>query len=79
MRIFGVFLSIDGEVNSHYQGRFTVFIRLAGCNFFKYKGCNYCDTKYAQDPNSGTEMPVEEVMKKVESFGCKKVTITGRL
>jgi len=73
MRIYEIFTSIDGEVNSFYQGRITTFIRFSGCNL----SCQYCDTKYAQDPASGEEMSVAEVVNEVKKLGCKKVTITG--
>lgn len=71
MRISEIFQSIDGEVNQFYQGRLTTFIRFAGCNL----KCRYCDTP--QGHQSGTEMSVEEVFKKVEELGCPNVTITG--
>jgi len=73
MRVSNIFLSIDGEVNTYHQGVFTVFVRLAGCNL----KCSYCDTSYSRDPNSGTNMNIDEVVHKIESFGCKKITITG--
>lgn len=74
MRIYEIFTSIDGEVNGYYQGRITTFVRFAGCNNLN---CSYCDTTYAQDPNSGTEMSVGEVVERVKELGCRKVTITG--
>jgi len=73
MRVSNIFLSIDGEVNIYHQGVFTVFVRLAGCNL----KCSYCDTSYSRDSNSGTDMDIDKVVHKIESFGCKKVTITG--
>ncbi len=73
MIINEIFTSIDGEVNQWGQGTFSTFIRLAGCNL----NCPYCDTQYAQNSKAGKEMTVEEVAKKVEEIGCKKITITG--
>ena len=76
MRIYSIFSSIDGEVNAHHQGRLTTFIRFAGCNFYE-NPCSYCDTGYAQHPESGVEMSVGEVMEKVGNLPANKVTITG--
>lgn len=73
MKLYSVFLSVDGEVNGFNQGAVTTFIRLAGCNL----RCNYCDTEYALEESSGYEIPVDKVVAAVEKIGCKKVTITG--
>lgn len=73
MRIYSIFQSVDGEVNSRGMGAMTTFIRFAGCS----AQCSFCDTEYAKDKNSGVEMTVEEVMKKVSRFECNNVTITG--
>ena len=73
MKIFSIFSSIDGECNSYGQGITTTFVRFSGCNL----KCSYCDTESALKTSSGKEMSVQEVMKKIESFGLKKVTITG--
>jgi 7-carboxy-7-deazaguanine synthase len=78
MRISSIFLSIDGEVNSCYQGGFSTFIRLAGCDFAGHNvHCTYCDTKWAQSSDAGKEMSIKEVIEEVERIGCDKVTITG--
>jgi len=73
MRIYSIFTSIDGEVNGWGQGGFSTFIRFAGCNL----RCKYCDTIYAQGGFSGKEMSVTEILVRIESRGCKKLTITG--
>lgn len=73
MRVYSIFRSIDGEVNHFHQGRFSTFIRLAGCNL----RCAYCDTLYAQEKDSGTEMSVAYIVKEIEKLNCWKVTITG--
>ena len=74
MKIVEIFQSIDGEVNAFYQGRLTTFVRTAGCNL----ACSYCDTKYAnQQVASRIEESPSQVFEKVQSFGCRKVTITG--
>ena len=79
MRIYSIFLSVDGECNKYGAGTFSTFIRFAGCamagNYEKH--CGYCDTKYAQAKDSGMEMGVSDVMREVRALGCSKVTITG--
>ncbi len=73
MRLYQMFPSIDGEVNNFHQGALTTFIRLAGCNL----ACSFCDTDYAQYYDSGLEVNIDEVIKRIEYFGIRKVTITG--
>lgn len=73
MIIRSIFQSIDGEVSRFHQGRISTFIRLAGCNL----RCEYCDTKYAQDSESGEERAVEDIIRTVIQYGSPKVTITG--
>lgn len=77
MKIYSIFNSIDGEVTPYYQGGFTTFVRMAGCNFGKDHCCPYCDTKYALELNSGREMSIEEVIANIGRLECNKVTITG--
>ncbi len=76
-----IFQSIDGEVNYFHQGRISTFIRFAGCNFFgkgpNDDGCQYCDTVYAQSPDSGYFMSVEDIIDEVVKLGSPNVTITG--
>lgn len=73
MKVYSIFRSIDGEVNSCFQGRQTTFIRLSGCNL----SCKYCDTKYAQDINSGKDMSISEIAYNLHVYNVNKVTITG--
>ena len=42
-----------------------------------YMWSHNCDTQYAADPDSGTEMSVDEIVSKVKELGGNKVTITG--
>lgn len=73
MKINQIFSSINGEVANCHQGSLCTFIRLQGCNL----NCKYCDTLYAQNPNSGIEMAVNEVAKEAASFKNTNITITG--
>ncbi|MDZ7292560.1 MAG: radical SAM protein [candidate division KSB1 bacterium] len=69
MRITEIFHSIQGE--SSYTGLPCVFIRTTGCNL----RCVWCDTAYSF--YGGEELSLDDIMKKVESYGCKLVEITG--
>lgn len=71
MKINEIFSSIDGE--GYRAGELATFIRVPGCNL----RCNYCDTKYALDENAGKEMSVKEILKEVEKYRVKNITITG--
>lgn len=71
MLINEIFPSIDGEINKYHQGALTLFVRFSGCSFSSK--CLYCDTDY----EAFQEMSVNEVVKKIESFGINKLTITG--
>ena len=64
-----IFISIQGE--STFAGRVCVFVRLTGCNL----DCAWCDTQYAK--TEGESMTVDEVVARVESFGCPLVEVTG--
>ena len=63
------FFSIQGE--SLFSGLATVFVRLSGCNL----RCSYCDTKYAFP--DGEEIKIDEIIKRISSYKCKLVEITG--
>jgi len=64
-----IFHSIQGE--STHAGRPCVFVRLTYCNL----RCSYCDTEYAFE--EGNEMSVEDIIKKIDSYNCNLVEITG--
>ena len=64
-----IFFSIQGE--SSFAGQPCVFVRLTACDL----RCRWCDTPYAFD--AGTATPVDEVVARVESFGCSLVEVTG--
>lgn len=69
MRITEIFYSIQGE--SSFMGRPCVFIRTSGCNL----RCVWCDTAYSF--YGGEEISLDDIVNKVESYGCKLVEITG--
>jgi 7-carboxy-7-deazaguanine synthase len=69
LKINEIYYSIQGE--SSYAGLPCVFVRLTFCNL----RCTYCDTEYAF--YEGTEYSIDEIINKVDSFGCKLVEVTG--
>ena len=64
-----IFHSIQGE--STHTGRPCVFVRLTACDL----RCSWCDTPYAF--TEGTRRSVDEVIARVEEYGCDLVEITG--
>lgn len=71
MKITEIFSSIDGE--GIRAGELATFIRVAGCNL----RCNYCDTKYSLKESDGIEMSIQEILKEVDKYKVKNITITG--
>ncbi len=69
MRITEIFYSIQGE--STFAGRPCVFVRVTGCPL----RCTWCDTAYAF--YEGEELSLDQVVERVETFGCRLVEITG--
>ena len=69
MRVTEIFHSIQGE--SSYAGQPCVFVRLTGCPL----RCTWCDTEYAF--YGGTEQQIDEILSKVDSYGCRLVEVTG--
>jgi 7-carboxy-7-deazaguanine synthase len=69
MRVTEIFHSIQGE--SSFAGQPCVFVRLTGCPL----RCTWCDTEYAF--YGGAEQPIEDILAKVESYGCRLVELTG--
>ena len=64
-----IFHSLQGETTR--TGVPTVFARLAGCNL----RCGYCDTAYAWE--EGNRMTLDEIVRRIASFKCHTVEITG--
>lgn len=69
LKITEIFHSIQGE--STWAGSACTFIRLTGCPL----RCTWCDTEYAF--TGGERMALDEIVRKVESFGCNLVELTG--
>ena len=64
-----IFHSIQGE--STHTGRPCVFVRLTACDL----RCSWCDTPYAFA--EGQKMSIDDVLDRVEGYGCDLVEITG--
>lgn len=71
MKISEIFYSLQGE--GFLAGVPSIFIRMAGCPL----KCNWCDTKYAWDKESGQEFGVEQIISRIEQWLCKNAVITG--
>ena len=69
MRVTEIFHSIQGE--SSFVGQPCVFVRLTGCPL----RCTWCDTEYAF--YGGEDRSIEEILAKVDSYGCPLVEVTG--
>jgi 7-carboxy-7-deazaguanine synthase len=71
MKVVEIFNSIEGEgIRAGYR---CTFIRLYGCNL----NCSYCDTRYGCEENNYEVMSIEEIIKKVSTYDCNMITITG--
>lgn len=62
-----IFYSLQGEGGR--AGEASIFIRLSKCNL----NCGFCDTDF----QSGEEMAVEDIIKKISAFPCKWIIWTG--
>jgi 7-carboxy-7-deazaguanine synthase len=60
MRIAEIFRSLQGE--GRLTGVESIFVRTSGCNL----RCGYCDTPYASWKPDGEELPVSEILDRVE-------------
>lgn len=67
LKVNEIFYSIQGE--GEYTGIPTIFLRLADCNL----NCEWCDTDYSTYKIYDTP----EIIKKIEKYNCKNLTITG--
>jgi 7-carboxy-7-deazaguanine synthase len=72
LNVSEIFYSLQGE--SSFAGLPFVFLRLQGCPLH----CSWCDTPYARDYNGQSmQMTIQDIIKKVKSFNCKRVCVTG--
>ncbi len=71
MKVNEIFTSIDGE--GIRQGFLCSFVRLYGCNLH----CSYCDTRYACENNSYTDLSIGQILDRLNGFNVYNVTITG--
>ena len=67
--IHEIYRSLQGE--STFAGLPCVFVRTTGCG----QRCTWCDTPHAFA--DGTELPVDEVLRRVLEFDCPLVELTG--
>ena len=69
LRVTEIFHSIQGE--STHAGRPCTFVRLTGCPM----RCTWCDSEYTF--SGGDHISIDEVMSRVQAFGCRLVEVTG--
>ena len=69
LRVTEIFRSIQGE--STHAGRPCTFVRLTGCPM----RCVWCDSEYTF--TGGDHFSIDDIMARVDSFGCKLVEVTG--
>jgi len=71
-----IFASVQGE--GIHAGIPMAFIRLAGCNLaIEGSPCKWCDTPYAWKLESGEELTIMQIIRKVEELGLIWVCVTG--
>ncbi len=70
-RVVEIFRTVEGE--GKWVGLPITFLRLEGCNL----RCEWCDTPYSYDGFSFKEYSLNELLERVESFGLKRICITG--
>lgn len=71
MKISEIFFSLNGEGLS--SGKASIFVRTFSCNL----ACIYCDTLYAKGNNSYQELTLNEILKTIKQWKCKRVCVTG--
>lgn len=68
-KVSEIFNSIQGE--GLFSGLVTTFIRLSGCSL----KCKFCDSKKTW--RNGKELSIKQIVRKVTSYGCGDICITG--
>jgi len=71
MKITEIFKSISGE--SIQAGYPATFIRTHGCLL----RCSYCDSMYAVEGDSYTNMSIAEIIEEVMKLNCNRIVLTG--
>ena len=72
MKVNSIYPMIQGEGTN--AGGVQIMLRLQGCPL----RCNFCDTAYAQDINSGTEMTVDDIARALHKHkNIKWLDISG--
>jgi 7-carboxy-7-deazaguanine synthase len=71
VRLSELFHSIQGE--GKLVGVPSVFVRASGCNL----RCVWCDTPYASWNPEGDDVPVDEIVRRVDEHGARHVVLTG--
>jgi 7-carboxy-7-deazaguanine synthase len=69
MRITEIYQSIQGE--SSFAGLPCVFVRTTGCDL----RCSWCDSEFTF--SGGKQMMLDQIIREVESYGCRVVELTG--
>lgn len=78
LKITSIFTTIDGEVTHGGPWQWTTFVRLGGCNLRCWKSSGFCDAPHTLDLKYPyPERTPDQVFKKVEEMGVRRVTITG--
>ncbi len=65
------FFSVQGE--GYHSGKAAWFIRLGGCDV----GCNWCDTKFAWDPDLHPLIHTDQIIDHAVNSGADSVIVTG--
>lgn len=71
VKIAELFHSIQGE--GKLTGVPSVFVRASGCNL----RCVWCDTPYASWSPEGSDVPVDQLVARIEEFKTEHVVLTG--